>query len=139
MGKAEVLEVLNAQEMLIGELESKVSSLESRTNAAESEAKRLQSHIDSLKQEVAGTNGREKDSQTQLLQELERVEKRLHAQLDCYSELEIKLQEEIQRRAAAEEKANTVENQLEMFKEIKEKAAEAFTREIFLLKQELER
>ncbi|RVW44358.1 Mitotic spindle checkpoint protein MAD1 [Vitis vinifera] len=114
--KAEFLESLNSAEKQVRDYQSRLEASNENFCKAEADRKKFRDQFFYAEQELAAVKGREKALQEQLLKEVNDSQGRFKKQIQSYSELEGKLQNEMNLRknaessaALAEEKASALE------------------------------
>lgn len=119
MVKSDFIDALSKAENQAREYQSKLETLEHSFNKVESERKKFLDQFLYAEQELAAAKGREKALQDQLLDEVTNSQERLRKQIQLNSELQVKLQNEMNlriksesRAASAEEKATSLEGKL---------------------------
>ncbi|KAK3037756.1 hypothetical protein RJ639_031127 [Escallonia herrerae] len=143
MVKSEFLDALSSAEKQAHDSESKLASLRDELSKAEAERKKFRDQCFYTEQELAAAKGREQALQEQLLKEVNNSQQRLKKQIHSYSELEVKLQNEMNLRkkaessaASAEEKASLLEGKLSHVSETREKETSRLQNELVQLKRE---
>ncbi|CAI9765284.1 unnamed protein product [Fraxinus pennsylvanica] len=124
MVKSEFLDALSSAEKQACDYQSKVEALSDDFSKAEAERKKFRDQFFNAEQELAAAKGREQMLQQQLRKEVDFSQEQLKKQIQSYSELEIKLRNEIDLRkkaessaAIAEEKASVLEGNLNTLSE----------------------
>lgn len=143
MVKSEFFDALSSAEKQAHDYQSKFEALNDDFCKAESERKKLRDKFFYTEQELAGTKGREQALQEQLLKEVTDSQERMKKQIQAYSELEVKLQSEMNLRkkaeasaALAEEKASLSEGKRSSLSESIEREKKHFHDELVHMKRE---
>ncbi|TQD96033.1 hypothetical protein C1H46_018375 [Malus baccata] len=148
MVKSDFIDALSNAEKQASDYQSKLAALNEKfckvvTCAAESDRKKYLDQFLYVEQELAAAKGREQALQEQLLKELHDSHERLTKQLQSNSELEVKLQNEMNLRmkaessaALAEEKASVVEGKLRHLSENIEREKKRLNNDFSQLKGE---
>ncbi|KAL6329237.1 hypothetical protein AAG906_014847 [Vitis piasezkii] len=143
MVKAEFLESLNSAEKQVRDYQSRLEASNENFCKAEADRKKFRDQFFYAEQELAAVKGREKALQEQLLKEVNDSQGRFKKQIQSYSELEGKLQNEMNLRknaessaALAEEKASALEGKLSQFSESIEREKKRLQNELAQLKRE---
>ncbi|KAK2987005.1 hypothetical protein RJ640_024903 [Escallonia rubra] len=143
MVKSEFLDALSSAEKQAHDSQSKLASLRDELSKAEAERKKFRDQCFYTEQELAAAKGREQALQEQLLKEVNDSQQRLKKQIHSYSELDVKLQNEMNLRkkaessaASAEEKASLLEGKLSHVSETREKETSRLQNELVQLKRE---
>nr|CAN80545.1 hypothetical protein VITISV_010896 [Vitis vinifera] len=143
MVKAEFLESLNSAEKQVCDYQSRLEASNENFCKAEADRKKFRDQFFYAEQELAAVKGREKALQEQLLKEVNDSQGRFKKQIQSYSELEGKLQNEMNLRknaessaALAEEKASALEGKLSQFSESIEREKKRLQNELAQLKRE---
>ncbi|KAI4342227.1 hypothetical protein MLD38_026875 [Melastoma candidum] len=144
MVKSEFFEALSSAEKEAKEYRSKFKELSERLEKTELERKNFREQLLYVEQELAASRGREAALHEQLLNEVREYQERLKRQIQSNSEIEIKLQNEVNSRqkaeslvASAEDKANLLEGKLNRLSEGAEREKKGLHSELVLLKREL--
>ncbi|KAJ1400411.1 Spindle assembly checkpoint component Mad1 [Sesbania bispinosa] len=119
MVKSEFIDALSRAENQVRDYQSQLEALNDNFHKVESERKKFLDQFLYTEQELAAAKGREQALQDQLLKEVTESQERLRKQIQLNSELEVKLQNEMNvrlkaesRAASAEEKATSLERKL---------------------------
>lgn len=143
MVKSEFFDALSSAEKQAHDYKSKMEALNDDFCKAESERKKFRDQFFFAEQELAATKGREKALQEHLLKEVNDSQGRIKNQIKASSELEVKLQNEMNLRkkaessaASAEEKASLLEGKLTHLSESTEKEKKHLREELAHVKSE---
>ncbi|CAN6720002.1 unnamed protein product [Malus baccata var. baccata] len=143
MVKSDFIDALSNAEKQASDYQSKLAALNEKFCKVESERKKYLDQFLYVEQELAAAKGREQALQEQLLKELHDSHERLTKQLQSNSELEVKLQNEMNLRmkaessaALAEEKASVVEGKLRHLSENIEREKKRLNNDFSQLKGE---
>ncbi|XP_031382416.1 mitotic spindle checkpoint protein MAD1 isoform X2 [Punica granatum] len=143
MVKSEFFDALSSAEKQARDYQSKWESLNDNFGKVEAERKQFREQFLYAEQELAAAKGREQALQEQLLKEVNDSKERFKKQIQSYSELEVKLQNEANLRkkaefsaASSQEKANTLEGQLNRLSESMEREKKSLQAELAQLKRE---
>ncbi|KAI4296145.1 hypothetical protein L6164_036127 [Bauhinia variegata] len=128
MVKSDFLDALSRAENQVRDYQSKLETLNENFCKVESERKKFLDQYLYAEQELAAAKGREQALQDQLLKEVTQSQERLRKQIQLNSELEVKLQNEMNLRmkaeshaASAEEKTSSLEGKLRHLSESTER------------------
>jgi mitotic spindle assembly checkpoint protein MAD1 len=143
MVKSEFFEALSSAEKQARDSQSKLGSVNDDFCKADSERKKLRGQFMYAEQELAAAKGREHALQEQLLKEVNESQERLKKQMHLHSELEVKVQNELNLRkkaesvaASAEEKASALEGKLSHISKSLESEKKRLRNELEQLKRE---
>ncbi|KAM7478702.1 hypothetical protein LguiA_026915 [Lonicera macranthoides] len=143
MVKSEFFDALSSAEKQARDSQSKLEAVNDDFCKAESERKKFRDQFFYAEQELAAAKGREQALQEQLLKDINDSQERLKKQIHLHSELEVKLQNEINLRkkaesvvASAEEKASLLEGKLIHISESTEREKSRLQNELAQLKRE---
>ncbi|KAG5525718.1 hypothetical protein RHGRI_032123 [Rhododendron griersonianum] len=143
MVKSEFFDALSSAEKQAHDYKSKLEALNDDFCRAETERKKFRDQFFFAEQELAATKGREQALQEQLLKEVNDSQGRLKNQLKACSELEVKLQSEMNLRkkaessaASAEEKASLLEGKLTHLSESIEREKKHLQKELAHVKSD---
>ncbi|GAB4847440.1 hypothetical protein Ancab_026497 [Ancistrocladus abbreviatus] len=143
MVKSEFLDTLSSKEKLLNDYESKLQTLNDDLRKAETEGKKYRDQFLYAEQELAAARGREQALQDQLLKEVKDSQERIGNQMHLYSNLEVKLQKEMNMRKTAEssaasaaEKASLLETKLTDLSDSIERERKRLQDELLQLKGE---
>lgn len=143
MVKSEFFDALSSAEKQARDNQSKLEALNNDYLKADAERKKFRDQFLNAEQELAAAKGREEALQDQLMKEVNVSQERLRKQLQLYSELEVKFQNELNLRkkaemsaAAAEEKASLLERKLSSVSESIEREKSRLRNELEQLKSE---
>ncbi|KAL1334405.1 hypothetical protein HN51_063326 [Arachis hypogaea] len=143
MVKAEFIEALSTAENQVRDYQSKLEALDINFRKVESERKKFLDQLSYTQQELAASKGREHALQEQLLKEVTESQERLRKQIQLNSDLEVKLQNEMNIRAKAEshaasteEKAKSLEGKLSHLSESTEREKQRLNDELTQLKRD---
>ncbi|MED6205685.1 coiled-coil domain-containing protein mad1 [Stylosanthes scabra] len=143
MVKSEFIEALSTAENQVRDYQSKFEALDANFRKVESERKKFLDELSYTQQELAATKGREHALQEQLLKEVTESQERLRKQIHLNSELEVKVQNEMDirtkaesRAASAEEKAKSLEGKLSHLSESADKEKQRLNNELTQLKRD---
>lgn len=143
MVKSEFFDALSSAEKQARDNQSKLETLNNDYLKADAERKKFRDQFLNAEQELAAAKGREEALQDQLMKEVNVSQERLRKQLQLYSELEVKFQNELNLRkqaemsaAAAEEKASLLERKLSSVSESIEREKNHLRNELEQLKSE---
>ncbi|MED6151017.1 coiled-coil domain-containing protein mad1 [Stylosanthes scabra] len=143
MVKSEFIEALSTAENQVRDYQSKFEALDTNFRKVESERKKFLDELSYTQQELAATKGREHALQEQLLKEVTESQERLRKQIHLNSELEVKVQNEMDIRtkaescaASAEEKAKSLEGKLSHLSESTDKEKQRLIDELTQLKRD---
>uniref|UniRef100_A0A2P2JKR9 Spindle assembly checkpoint component mad1 n=1 Tax=Rhizophora mucronata TaxID=61149 RepID=A0A2P2JKR9_RHIMU len=143
MVKAEFLDALSSAEEQVREYQSKMEALNENFSKVEAERKKFRDQFLYAEQELAAARGREHALQEQLLKEVSDSQERFRKQLELYSKLEVKLENEknLHRKAesfaaSAETKASELEKKLSHLSESIERERRRLNNELAQLKTE---
>lgn len=143
MVKSEFFDALSSAEKQARDNQSKLEALNNDYLKADAERKKFRDKFLNAEQELAAAKGREQALQDQLMKEVNVSQERLRKQLQLYSELEVKFQNEMNLRkkaemsaAAAEEKASLLERKLNSVSESIEREKSRLRNELEQLKSE---
>ncbi|KAG2406974.1 Mitotic spindle checkpoint protein [Vigna angularis] len=109
MVKSDFIEALSKAENQARDYQSKFETLEDNFQKVESERKKFVDQFLYAEQELAAAKGREQALQEQLLKEVTESQERLRKQIQLNSELQVKLQNEMNLRKKAESQASSAE------------------------------
>ncbi|XP_027915677.1 mitotic spindle checkpoint protein MAD1 isoform X2 [Vigna unguiculata] len=112
MVKSDFIEALNKAENQARDYQSKFETLEDNFQKVESERKKFVDQFLYAEQELAAAKGREQALQEQLLKEVTESQERLRKQIQLNSELQVKLQNEMNLRKTAESHASSAEEKM---------------------------
>ncbi|XP_027331998.1 mitotic spindle checkpoint protein MAD1 isoform X2 [Abrus precatorius] len=119
MVKSDFIDALSRAENQVRDYQSKLETLDDNFQKVESERKKFLDQFLYAEQELAAAKGREQALQDQLLKEVTESQERLRKQIQLNSELQVKLQNEMNLRikaeshaASAEKKATSLEGKL---------------------------
>ncbi|KAE8007886.1 hypothetical protein FH972_004445 [Carpinus fangiana] len=143
MVKSDFFEALSSAEKQAVDCQSRLETLNENFSKVEAERKKFLDQFLYAEQELAAAKGREQALQEQLLKEMNDFQEQFKKQIQSQSELEVKLQNEMNLRlkaessaASAEEKASVLERKLSHLSESTEKEKKRLKNEIELLKRE---
>ncbi|XP_058188532.1 mitotic spindle checkpoint protein MAD1 isoform X2 [Rhododendron vialii] len=143
MVKSEFFDALSSAEKQAHDYKSKLEALNDDFCRAETERKKFRDQFFFAEQELAATKGREQALQEQLLKEVNDSQGRIKNQLKACSELEVKLQSEMNLRkkaessaASAEEKASLLEGKLTHLSESIEREKKHLQKELAHVKSD---
>ncbi|KAI8532019.1 hypothetical protein RHMOL_Rhmol11G0180400 [Rhododendron molle] len=143
MVKSEFFDALSSAEKQAHDYKSKLEALNDDFCRAETERKKFRDQFFFVEQELAATKGREQALQEQLLKEVNDSQGRIKNQLKACSELEVKLQSEMNLRkkaessaASAEEKASLLEGKLTHLSESTEREKKHLQKELAHVKSD---
>ncbi|BFG19989.1 hypothetical protein CerSpe_062630 [Prunus speciosa] len=145
MVKSDFIDAFSNAEKQVSDYQSRLEALNNNFCKVESERKKFLDQFLYAEQELAAAKGREQALQEQLLKEVHDSHERLTKQLQSYSELEVKLQNEMNLRmkadssaALAEEKASSLEGKLSHLSESIEREKKRLHKDLAHLKKESE-
>ncbi|CAN6543370.1 unnamed protein product [Malus baccata var. baccata] len=143
MVKSDFIDALSNAEKQASDYQSKLAALNDNFCKVESEKKKYLDQFLYAEQELAAAKAREQDLQEQLLKEVHDSHERLTKQLQSNSELEVKLQNEMNLRmraetstGLAEEKASVIEGKLRHLSDSIEKEKKSLNNNLAQLKGE---
>ncbi|WOG82537.1 hypothetical protein DCAR_0101702 [Daucus carota subsp. sativus] len=143
MVKADFFDALNSAEKQARDSQSKIEALTDDFGKSESERKKFREQFLYSEQELAAAKGREQALQDQLMKEVNDSHERIKKQFHQYSELEGKLENELNLRkkaetlaASAEEKARLLERQLSSLTESTEREKSRLQKEVIQMERE---
>ncbi|XP_051114272.1 mitotic spindle checkpoint protein MAD1 [Andrographis paniculata] len=143
MVKSEFFDALSSAEKQAQEYQSKFEAISEDFSKSEVEKKKFRDKFFNVEQELAAAKGREHMLQEQLKKEVDFSQEHLRKQIQSYSELEVKLRNEMDLRkkaessvAEAEEKANLLEEKLRKISESVDKEKNHLQSEFAQLKSE---
>ncbi|XP_055816416.1 mitotic spindle checkpoint protein MAD1 [Solanum dulcamara] len=143
MVKSEFFDALSSAEKQARDNQSKLVALNNDYLKADAERKKFRDQFLNAEQELAAAKGREEALQDQLMKEVNVSQERLRKQLQLYTELEVKFQNEMNLRkkaetsaAAAEEKASLLERKLSSLSESIEREKSRLRNDLEQLKSE---
>ncbi|KAL6982255.1 hypothetical protein U1Q18_050024, partial [Sarracenia purpurea var. burkii] len=141
--KSEFFDALNSAEKQAHDSQSKLEALTEDFCKTETERKKLRDQFFRAEQELAATKGREQALQEQLLKEVNDSQERIRKQIKACSELEVKLQREMNLRkkaessaVSAEEKASLLEGKLSHLSESIERKKKHLQEELAQMRSE---
>ncbi|XP_062030335.1 mitotic spindle checkpoint protein MAD1 [Rosa rugosa] len=143
MVKSEFLDALSNAEKQVQDYQSRLEALNDNFRIVESERKKFRDQFLYTEQELSAAKGREKALQEQQLKEVHDFQERFSKQIRSYTELEVKLQTEINLRTkaetsatSAEKKASVLEGKLSHLSESIEREKRHLNNEIAHIKRE---
>ncbi|KAK9669712.1 hypothetical protein RND81_13G149500 [Saponaria officinalis] len=141
MVKAEVLDNYASMEKSVADYRSEVENLNDRLLKAEAEGKKYRDQFLYAEQELAAARGREQALQERVLKEINDSEGQLKKQMQLCSELEVRLEKEMNMRrgaessaVSAEEKANLLERKLKHLRDLSEREKKRLQDELMHLR-----
>ncbi|CAB4298385.1 unnamed protein product [Prunus armeniaca] len=145
MVKSDFIDAFSNAEKQVSDYQSRLEALNNNFCKVESERKKFLDQFLYAEQELAAAKGREQALQEQLLKEVHDSHERLTKQLQSYSELEVKLQNEMNLRmkaessaALAEGKVSSLEGKLSHLSESIEREKKRLHNDLAHLKKESE-
>ncbi|PIA47058.1 hypothetical protein AQUCO_01400040v1 [Aquilegia coerulea] len=102
MVKADFLDAFENAEKQVKDYQSQLETLTDQLQKSEAERNKFRDQFNYTEQELAGSKGREKALQDQLMKEIDDCHDRIQKQTKSYSELEVKFQKEVNLRKNAE-------------------------------------
>ncbi|CAA2933888.1 mitotic spindle checkpoint MAD1 [Olea europaea subsp. europaea] len=137
MVKSEFLDALSSAEKQARDYQSKLEALSDDFSKAEAERKKFRDQFFNAEQELAAAKGREQMLQQQLRKEVDFSQEQLKKQIQSYSELEIKLRNEMDLRKKAESSAAIAEEKTSVLEGKLNTLSESIEREKSRLENEL--
>ncbi|XAR56252.1 hypothetical protein NMG60_11036658 [Bertholletia excelsa] len=138
MVKSEFFDALSSAEKQAHDYQFKFETLNEEFCKAEAERKKLREKFFSVEQELAAAKGRELALQKQLLTEVDDSQERIKKQIQAYSELEVKFQNEMNLRKKAESSAISAEEKARLLEGKLSHLSEVIEREKKCLQDDLE-
>ncbi|KAL5555051.1 hypothetical protein UlMin_037287 [Ulmus minor] len=138
MVKSDFLDALSSAEKEACDYKSRFEALNETLSKVEAERKKYFDQFIIVEQELAASKGREHALQEQLLKEVNDSQERFKKQLQSYSELEVKLQSEMNLRMKAESSAASAEEEAGVLNGKLSRLSESIEREKSRLTGELE-